>query len=424
MAYNFDELIERRDTNSIKWSEYPQDVLPLWVADMDFRTPAPIRDALRAALDRGVLGYEFLKPRTKQVVAARMERLYGWQVDPDWIVATTGVVSGFNIAARAVCERGDGVLVQPPVYHMFYSVHKNIDLVKQVAPFSLVEEGNVLIPQLDLDAFSRSFHSNDARTRMFLLCHPHNPMGNVFTRDELESMAVVCLQNDALIVSDEIHSELLLNGSKHIPLATLSHEIAERTITLVAPSKTFNTAGLFCAFAIIPNAELRERYKKVNEQITGHVSSLGIIAAEAAFSGACDEWLVELLVYLKKNRDLLIGQLTENFPAARFTLPEATYLQWIDFGAYVRSGQITDSPHKYFLEKARVALNDGSVFGEGCENFVRLNFGSPRSVVEEALERMRKALGLKRTDGDHPSVVFILLLIWLEGAGVCEPSFR
>lgn len=392
MAYNFDEIIERRDTNSTKWTEYPPDVLPLWVADMDFRTPEPIREVLRAALDRGVLGYEFIQPRTQQVVAARMERLYGWQVDPDWVVATTGVVSGFNIAARAVCEPGDGVLVQPPVYHMFYSVHKNIGLKKQVAPFSFLEDGNVLIPQLELDTFARSFHSNEARTRMFLLCHPHNPMGNVFNQDELLSMAEICLQNDAVIVSDEIHSELLLNGSKHIPLATLSEEIADRTITLIAPSKTFNTAGLFCAFAIIPNAELRERFKKVNEQITGHVSSLGIIAAEAAFSGACDGWLAELLVYLKGNRDLVVDYLTENFPTARFTIPKATYLQWIDFGSYMRSGQITDTPHKFFLEKARVALNDGSVFGEGCENFVRLNFGSPRSMVEDGFERMRKAL--------------------------------
>ncbi|NJC96499.1 MAG: pyridoxal phosphate-dependent aminotransferase [Anaerolineae bacterium] len=395
MAYNFDEIIERRDTNSTKWTEYPPDVLPLWVADMDFRTPEPIRAALRAALDRGVLGYEFLQPRTQQVVAARMERLYGWQVDPDWVVATTGVVSGFNIAARAVCEPGDGVLVQPPVYHMFYSVHKNIGLTKQVAPFDFEEDGNVLIPKLDLDAFAHSFHSNEARTRMFLLCHPHNPMGNVFNRDELLGMAEICLQNDALIVSDEIHSELLLNGSKHIPLATLSDEIVDKTVTLVAPSKTFNTAGLFCAFAIIPNAELRERFKKVNEQITGHVSSLGIIAAEAAFSGACDDWLAKLLVYLKGNRDLVVDYLTENFPAARFTIPNATYLQWIDFGAYVKSGQITDTPHKFFLEKARVALNDGSVFGEGCENFVRLNFGSPRSMLEEGLERMRKAMDKK-----------------------------
>lgn len=393
MPNDFNKLIERRNTDSIKWTEYPADVLPFWVADMDFETPEPIRNTLRSALDQGVLGYEFFKPHTRQTVAARMERLYGWQVDPDWVVATTGVVSGFNIAARAVCAAGDGALIQTPVYHMFYSIYKNVGLTRQTAPFTFVGDGNVLTAQLDLDVFARSFHSNGARTNMFLLCHPHNPMGNVFTREELKSMAEFCLQNDTVIVSDEIHSELILNGSRHIPLATLSDEIADKTITLIAASKTFNTAGLFCAFAIIPNAELRERFKLVNEQITGHVSSLGLIAAEAAFSGACDEWLAQLLVYLKDNRDFLTDCLAENFPECRFTIPDATYLQWIDFGAYVKSGRIPTSPHQFFLEQARVAVNDGAQFGEGFEHFVRFNFGAPRSLIEEGLDRMRKALG-------------------------------
>lgn len=392
MAYNFDQIIERRNTDSMKWTEYPEDVLPLWVADMDFLTPEPIRDAIRAALDRGVLGYEFVKPHTRQVVAERMERLYGWQVDPDWVVVTIGVVNGFNIAARAVFNPGEGGLVQTPVYHMFYGLYKNIGLTKQIAPFSFCEDGQHLIPQLDLDVFAKSFHSNDARTRMFLLCHPHNPVGKVFTRNELQSMANICLQNDAVIVSDEIHSELMIGDSKHVPMATLSDEVADKTLTLVASSKTFNTAGLFCSFAIIPNAKLRESFNKANEQITGHVSSLGLIAADAALSGACDNWLAELLVYLKDNRDFVVDYFTENFPETRFTVPDATYLQWIDFGAYVKSGRISDSPHQFFLEKAKVALSDGSVFGDGCENFVRLNFASPRSMLAEALERMKIAL--------------------------------
>ena len=391
MAYNFDEIIERRNTNSLKWTEYPEDVLPLWVADMDFRTPEPILNALHAALDHGVLGYEFLQPQTQQVVAARMQRLYGWQVDPDWVVSTVGLVNGFNIAARAVCDENSGALVQTPVYHMFYGIHKNVGLAKQISPFSFAEEGNRLIPQLDLDVFTKSFHSNNAQTRMFLLCHPHNPVGKAFGRDELQGMAEICLQNDAVIVSDEIHSELMLGDAKHIPMATLSSEIADKTITLIAASKAFNTPGLFTAFAIIPNPELRERYNEVSEQITGHASSLGIIAAETAFSGACDKWLAELLVYLMDNRDFVVDYLTENFPETRFTVPDATYLQWIDFGAYVRSGRISGPPHEFFLENAKVALNDGSVFGESCENFVRLNFGSPRSLIADALDRMRKA---------------------------------
>jgi cystathionine beta-lyase len=392
MAYNFDEIIDRRNSNSLKWTQYPSDVIPLWVADMDFRSPAPIINALQAVLDHGVLGYEFPQRRTLQVVASRMERLHGWQVDPDWIIATPGVVSGFNIAARAICAEGDGVLVQPPVYHMFYSIYKNMSLTRQDAPFAMRAEENILHPYLDLDVFRASFHSNQARTRMFLLCHPHNPTGQVFTTDELRGMAEACLENDAIIVSDEIHSELLLNGTKHVPIATLSTEIADRSITLMAPSKTFNTAGLFCAFAIIPNAELRERFKKANDQITGHVSSMGLVAAEAAFSGECDDWLKELLDYLKGNRGFLVEYLTENMPEARFTVPAATYLQFIDFGGYVRSGAINKAPHEFFLEMARVAMNDGRGFGEGYEHFVRLNFGAPRPLIAEGMERVVRSL--------------------------------
>lgn len=392
MAYNFDQIIERRSTDSIKWTQYPPDVLPMWVADMDFLTPQPIRNALHEMLDRGVLGYEFLQPHTREVVAQRMQRLYGWQMDPDWVVATTGVVSGFNIAARAFCKPGDGVLIHTPVYNMFYALYKNLPLVQQSAPIALIAEDNVLHAELDMAAFATAFHSNNARTRMFLFCHPHNPLGKVFTRQELQATADICLQNDAIIVSDEIHSELLLDGSSHIPMATLSPEIADKTVTLIAASKTFNTAGLFCAFAIIPNAELRTRFVQANDEITGHVSSTGLVASEAAFSGQCDEWLDELRVYLKENRDFVVEYLTENFPGAKFTIPQATYLQWIDFGDYVNSGKMDQPPFDYFLEKARVALSSGKVFGDGCDNFVRLNFASPRKMLAEGLERMLLSL--------------------------------
>jgi cystathionine beta-lyase len=392
MKYNFDQIIERRNTDSIKWNQYPADVIPMWVADMDFLTPEPIRNALHEMLDRGVLGYEFLQRHTKEVVAARMKRLYGWQVDPDWVVATTGVVSGFNIAARAVCEPGDGVLIHTPVYNMFYMLYKNLPLVQQSAPIALIAEDNVLHPTLDMDAFANAFHSNNARTRLFLFCHPNNPLGRVFGREELQAMANICLQNETIIVSDEIHSELLLDGSKHIPLAMLSPEIADKTITLIAASKTFNTAGLFCAFAIIPNAELRTSFVQANNEITGHVSSMGLVASEAAFSGQCDDWLDELRVYLKENRDFVVEYLTENFPGTKFTIPRATYLQWIDFSEYVNSGKMDKAPFDYFLENAKVALSGGKVFGKGCENFVRLNFASPRKMVTEGLERMLLSL--------------------------------
>ena len=392
MTHNFDQIIERRSTDSIKWTQYPSDVLPLWVADMDFLTPEPIRNALHAMLDRGVLGYEFLQRHTKEVVAARVERLYGWQVNPDWVVATTGVVSGFNIAARAICNPGDGVLIHTPAYNMFYTLYPHLKLIQQSVPMGLVAEGNILHPQLDMEGFASAFHSNNAKTRMFLFCHPHNPLGKVFTRAELQGMAEICLRNEAIIVSDEIHSELLLNGSKHIPMATLSPEIADKTITLIAASKTFNTAGLFCAFAIIPNAELRARYQQANDEITGHVSSMGLVASEAAFSGKCDDWLAGLRVYLQANLDFVVEYLTENFPNARFTIPQATYLQWIDFSEYVQTGKMDKPPFDFFLDRGKVALSNGKIFGEGCENFVRLNFASPRHMLAEGLERMLLAL--------------------------------
>ena len=392
MTYNFDHIIERRNTSSIKWKQYAEDVLPLWVADMDFLTPEPIRKALHNMIDRGVLGYEFIQPHTKEVVARRMQRLYGWLIDPEWVVSTTGVVSGFNIAARAICQPGDGVLIHTPAYNMFYMLYKNLNLVQQSAPIHLTADGNVLHPELDMLEFANAFHSNHAQTRIFLFCHPHNPLGRIFTREELKELAEISLRNEAIIVSDEIHSELLLDGSKHIPMATLSPEIADKTITLIAASKTFNTAGLFCAFAIIPNAELRARFQQANDKITGHVASVGLVASEAALSGECDDWLAELRIYLRENRDFVVEYLTENFPAVKFTIPQATYLQWIDFSDYVMSGKIDKMPFDYFLENARVALSSGKLFDEGCENFVRLNFASPRQMVAEGLERMRLSL--------------------------------
>jgi cystathionine beta-lyase len=214
----------------------------------------------------------------------------------------------------------------------------------------------------------------------------------VFSQDELSRLAEICLRHEVLVCSDEIHSELLLGGAKHTPLATLSPEIAENTITLIAPSKTFNTAGLFCGFAIISNPEVRERYRKAIEQMTLHASSLGLVAAQAAFSGDCDDWLEELLIYLTANRDFLIDFMQENIPDMRLTVPKATYLSLLDCNRLLDSGQITGSPFDFFLNEARVALSDGSLFGPGGEGTVRLNFGCPRSVLEGASLRMKASL--------------------------------
>ncbi len=391
-SYDFDRLIDRRPTNSLKWRRYDPDVLPLWVADMDFAAPPPVLEALRQAVDHGVFGYAIPTRELAEAVAGRMQRLYGWQVGPEMIVATPGIVSAFAAAARAFCRPGQGILVQPPVYPPFLSVHATAGLVRQDAPLAQIAHSQYVQYEIDWQVFERAFHAGETSTGMFLLCNPHNPTGQIYSRAELSRMADLCLRHGALICSDEIHSELLLGESTHIPIAALDPQIAARTITLIAPSKTFNVAGLFCGFAIIPNEELRLCYRKTLETMTLHVNSLGLIAAQAAFSGACDDWLAALNRYLTANRDFLADFVARRLPGVRTTFPAATYLAWLDFSELIRAGRIQGTPYQFFLQQARLALNDGAEFGPGGEGFVRLNFGCPRATLVEALERMARAL--------------------------------
>ena len=394
MLYDFDKIIDRRGTNSIKWQKYPQDVLPLWVADMDFAAPDPIRIALQRAVEQAVLGYESPSRELRETVAARMQTLYGWKVSPDAVVATPGVVAGFTAAADAVCTSGQGLLVQPPVYPPFLKVHNTAGLVRQDAPLAMEVGGSQLSYSVDFDVFQKAVDSAGAQTGMFLLCNPHNPTGQAYSKADLTRMADICLKSNTVICSDEIHSELLLDGSKHTPIAVLEPEIADRTITLVAPSKTFNVPGLFCGFAIIPNADLLARYTKTVECMAMHVSSLGLVAAQVAFSGVCDEWLAALQLYLTANRDFLVEFVRSELAGIKTTVPVATYLAWLDCTALVNSGKITGTPHEFFLKQAKVALNEGREFGPGGEGFVRLNFGCPRSTLAEALGKMKTALDL------------------------------
>lgn len=387
MPADFSHAPDRSQTNSIKWTLYPPDVLPLWVADMDFPAPPAINAALAQAVAHGIYGYEFPGKRLREIVAARMEKLYNWQVQPEWVLATPGIISAFNAAAWAVCEPGQGVLTQPPVYPPFFGVHKNVGLVHQNAPLREVTASSHLLRyEIDFDHFELMFDS-DAPTRLFLLCNPHNPTGRAFKREELLKIAEICLAHNTIIVSDEIHSELTLPGSQHIPIAALAPEIAAQTMTLIAPSKTFNVPGLFTGFAIIPNADLRQKFRHVTERLSMHVASLGLVAAEAAFSGECDEWLAELRLHLAANRNFVSDYVRDSLPGVRTTHPEATYLSWLDF----RSLELSPSPFQFLLENAKVALTDGKDFGEGGQGFVRLNFGCTRPTLTEALARISAA---------------------------------
>lgn len=392
MPSHFDHLIERRGTNSLKWQRYPEEVLPLWVADMDFAVPPAVIAALRAKVKHGIFGYEDMSRELAETTAARMQKLYGWQVSPERVIAVPGVVAGFNMAARAFCRAGHGILIQPPVYPPFLRVHENVGLVRQLAPLRQVDQVQRLHYEIDWQAFEAALHSGGARTDMFLLCSPHNPTGIVYTPDDLARLAELCLKGDILICSDEIHNELLLGGMRHHPIASLRPEIAERSITLIAPSKTFNLPGLFCAFALVPNQDLFERFQKTVERMALHVNSLGLAGALAAFSGECEDWLAELLQYLTANRDFLVQYVESDLPGIKVTVPDATYLAWLDCNALNRNGWTNDPPAKFFLDKAKVALNPGADFGPGGEGFVRLNFGCPRSTLAKALERMKTAL--------------------------------
>ncbi len=356
----------------------------MWVADMDFPAPKPILSMLHKAVDHGVFGYELATPALKEIVAVRMEKLYGWKIKPEAVVAVTGIVSGFSVAARIACTSGKGVLVQPPVYNEFHELKNNLGISQIDAPLLKRVNGNILSYEIDWDVFEKQVK----QAGMFLLCNPHNPLGIIFSRKDLLKKAELCIKNNVLIVSDEIHSELLLNDNKFTPLAKLSAEIAKHTITLIAPSKTFNVAGLFCGFAIITDKNLRARYEKEVEHLRLHVSSLGLLAAQTAFSGECESWLKELRRYLTGNRDFIVEYVTAYMPEIRLTVPDATYLGWLDCTQL----DLKESPYDFFLTHAKVAFSDGAKFGIGGEGHLRLNFGTSRKMLEQGLERMRKAI--------------------------------
>lgn len=380
--YNFDEIIERRGTRSAKWGWYAPDVLPLWVADMDFRSPEPVIQALHRRVEHGVFGYEFNPADVKAIIIEYLAARYGWAVKPEAIIFLPTVVSGLNAVCRAVGAPGDGVLVQTPVYPPFLTAPGHFGQTVEAAELVAVRDGAALRYEIDYAVFKAAI---TPRTRLFILCNPHNPVGRVFTRAELEQMADICLKHDLMICADEIHCDLLFDGHRHLPLATLSPEIADRCITLMAPSKTYNIPGLGCSFAIVSNPDWRKRLEAAAEGIAGHPTVMGFEAAAAAYREG-GPWLAAALAYLQANRDYVADYVAAHFPGAAVTRPEGTYLSWIDW----RETGLTD-PYQFLLEEARVALNDGRTFGQGGAGFTRLNFGCPRALLDEALERMRAA---------------------------------
>ena len=381
MTYDFDQRIDRRGSGSIKWDRYDEDVLPMWVADMDFRVPDPVIRAMHERVEHGVFGYGSEPPELREVIVDRLQRLYDWCVRPEALLFYPGVVTGFNLVCQAVASPGEGVLLQTPVYYPMLYAPANAGLTNDEMELTRRSDGRY---EVDLDLFERTITE---RTRVFILCNPHNPVGRVFRREELEQMAEICLRHDIVICSDEIHCDLLFEGSHHVPTASLSPEIADQTVTLIAPSKTFNIPGLCCSVAIVQNQVLRKKIAATQMGLVHGVNVMGYVAALAAYRHG-QPWLDEVLRYLAGNLDWLIQYVEEHLPGITMSRPEGTYLAWLD----CREAGIPGNPHEFFLKQAKVAVNDGAVFGHGGEGFVRLNFGCPRSMLTEALERMKKAL--------------------------------
>jgi cystathionine beta-lyase len=385
MEYNFDRVPNRRQPGvANKWTLFPPDVLPMWIADMDFAAPPSILNALGRHVKHGDMGYQLPSQALLESIVARMDQIYNWKISTDMIVPISGVNSGYNVAVRTFCTSRHGYLIQTPVYNEFHETQKKTGVPQLEAPLAKQVVGNRIRYEADFDALKRAVR----KSNLFLLCNPHNPVGRLYSHEELKSMAQICLENNVLIVSDEIHSELLLDGNKFNPIACLGSEVANRTITLISASKTFNVPGLFCAFAIIPNAELRKSYIETVFKMGIHINSPGLVASRVAYSGRCDAWLKALRKYLTGNRDFLVDYIEKYIPQMRITIPEATYLAWMDCSEF----NLEPSPCEFFLKHARVALGEGRKFGEESAQFVRLNFGTSRRLLKRGLDRMNQAL--------------------------------
>ena len=376
------DLESLRESPGEKWALYPGDVIPAWVADMDFPVAEPIRTVLRRAADRSYLGYP-INPRVEDLptlFAERARTRYAWEVDPRRVEILTDVVQGIYVGLQRFSGPDDGVVVQTPIYPPFLEAVRETG--RRLVDCPLVA-GDARY-EIDFDALRGAI---DARTRVLLLCHPHNPTGRVFTRAELEALAELAIERDLCVISDEIHADLVYPGHRHVVFATLGPEVGRRTLTLMSASKAFNIASLRCAVAAFGSDELQRSFLEVPRHVRGGISGLSLAATEAAWRHG-QPWLDRALAYLEGNRDFLLAFLKERLPDVRCLPPEATYLAWLD----CRALELEPSPYEFFLERGRVALSDGRRFGRPGRGFARINFATSRVLLTEILERMARAV--------------------------------
>jgi cystathionine beta-lyase len=390
----FDEVLDRGRSNSMKWgggrlmltpAEAAADPLPMWVADTDFKAPQAVIDALHAAVDHGVFGYP-AGPTDGylEAVVGWQARRFGWEVPRGWVVPTAGVITTLKTAVQAFSSPGDSVLIQPPVYVHFHNDPLLNGRHLALAPLERIDDGY----RLDLDAFEAAIRPD---TKLFILSHPHNPTGNVWSADELRAMGEICARRGILVVSDEIHEDLIIDPAKrHIPFASLGAEFAQNSITCTAPSKTFNLPGLQCANVFVPNRRLREQFARQYERnLFPVVNLLGMVAAEAAYSDG-EPWLEQLLPYLRANHSRFAGAINGATTAVRVLRADSLYLAWMDCRGL---GLNAEALNTFMLTNARVWLDRGEKFGLAGHGYMRVNLGCPRSLVDEAIRRLTGALG-------------------------------
>lgn len=386
MACNFDEIIDRKNSDSIKWKDVDkvfggEDLLPMWIADMDFKSPKEVIQAMKDRADHGVFGYIDKSDGFYDSIINWIKKRYDWEIKKEWILFTPGVVMGLNIGVRELVKENEKVVIQPPVYPPFYRVIENNNRLAIENP--LIHDGEKYVIDFeDLEEKAKD-------SKLIMICNPQNPVGRVFTKEELEKLGNICIENDMTIISDDIHSDFTFKGTKHIPIAAISKELEDRTITLMAPSKTFNIAGLVTSIAIIPNEKLRNIYQKsITAMEIDNMNIFGALALEAAYSHG-EEWLDQLLVYLEDNVDYAVDYINKNIPGVKVDRPEGTYLMWLDCrGVNKTPDQIQDA----LIKTGKVILNDGRSYGQEGDGFFRLNIGCPRPILEEGLIRIEKAI--------------------------------
>ena len=385
MKYNFDEIVPRRGTNSYKWdSAGDADVLPMWVADMDFRTAPSVVEALKRRVEHGIFGYVRVPDAYYEAITRWFAGRHGWQIEKEWIIYTTGVVPAISAAIKALTVPGDKVMVQTPVYNCFFSSIRNNGCEMIANPLVYRNRGY----QIDFDDLERK--ASDPKIKLMLLCNPHNPVGRVWSKQELRQIGEICIRNNVFVIADEIHCELVFLGHEYTPFASISEEFLMNSVTFVSPSKAFNLAGLQIANIISADANVRVRIDKaININEVCDVNPFGVEALMAAYNEG-EEWLEELKSYLFANYQYLRNYFNEHLPDFPVLKLEGTYLVWVDCSVLKKSSEEIVTA---LLEKEKVWVNEGSMYGEDGDNFIRINIACPRQQLAKGLERLKHAFG-------------------------------